>query len=45
MIPADAWRALADPYPQATIVDGTRPPSALVHQARQRIALHIHVNR
>lgn len=40
-----AYRALADRYPQATLVDGTRPPWALAHQARQLISRHIHGNR
>jgi thymidylate kinase len=41
----DAYRALADRYPQATMIDGTRPPSALAHQARQLISRHIQGNR
>jgi thymidylate kinase len=37
----DAYRALGARYPQATMLDGTRPPSALAHQARKLIARHI----
>jgi thymidylate kinase len=41
----DAYRALAARYPQATMLDGTRPPSALAHQARRLISRHIRGNQ
>ena len=41
----DAYRALAGRYPQATILDGTRPPAALAHQARKLISRYIDARR